>query len=266
MRLCRAPDRDRRHARRSARRRSRVLLRADHLLLRLNLSADIYTLEVELRWAQEARELLAWLAVQEHAVWPSQAGSGSGPAGANARTRLFTRIAGATGEPGERSNTARERARAPKPSRRLNRARCSSRFRGSQSASSAKAAPASSPSTRCRSISQRGQIVGLFGPSGAGKTTLLQIAAGLLDARRRRGPLRRAPPGSAAQGRVEAAAPARDRVYLGQAQSAKAGLEVLEHVEMPLLVDRHDHRGAARRAREALAACEAEHCVGMMLE
>jgi hypothetical protein len=52
--------------------------------------------------------------VQEHAVWPSQAGSGSGPAGANARTRLFTRIAGATGEPGERSNTARERARAPK--------------------------------------------------------------------------------------------------------------------------------------------------------
>jgi DNA-binding PadR family transcriptional regulator len=93
----------------------REFLRVDDLLLRLNLSADIYTLEVELRWAREARELLAWLAVQEHAVWPSQAGNGSGPAGANARTRLFTRIAGATGEQGEHSDPARERARAPKP-------------------------------------------------------------------------------------------------------------------------------------------------------
>ena len=93
----------------------REFLRVDDLLLRLNLSADIYTLEVELRWAQEARELLAWLAEQEHAVWPSQAGNGSGPAGAAARTRLFTRIAVATGEQGEHSDPARERARAPKP-------------------------------------------------------------------------------------------------------------------------------------------------------
>jgi putative ABC transport system ATP-binding protein len=50
------------------------------------------------------------------------------------------------------------------------------------------------------------------------------------------------------------------------AQSAEAGLEVLEHVAMPLLVDGHDHRGAAHRAREALAACEANHCAGMMLD
>lgn len=46
------------------------LLRADHLLLRLNLSADVFQLEGELRWARHAREMLSWLAGRE-AVWPS---------------------------------------------------------------------------------------------------------------------------------------------------------------------------------------------------
>jgi putative ABC transport system ATP-binding protein len=111
---------------------------------------------------------------------------------------------------------------------------------------------------------ERGQIVGVYGPSGGGKTTLLQIAAGLLtpdegevryDGRR----LDQLPAGEWKRlHRQEIAC-----IWTGQ--SAQAGLEVLEHVEMPLLVDRHDHRGAARRAREALAACEAEQCAGMML-
>jgi putative ABC transport system ATP-binding protein len=110
----------------------------------------------------------------------------------------------------------------------------------------------------------RGQIVGVYGSSGAGKTTLLQIAAGLLrpddgkvcyDGRR----LDQLPAGEWKRlHRQEIAC-----VWAGQ--SAKAGLEVLEHIEMPLLVDRHDHRGARRRAREALAACEAEQCAGMMV-
>ncbi len=52
----------------------------------------------------------------------------------------------------------------------------------------------------------------------------------------------------------------------GRAETPPAGLEVLEHVAMPLLVDDRDHRGAARRAREALDACEAEQCAGMTLE
>lgn len=47
------------------------LLRADHLLLRLNLSADVFQLEGELRWARHAREMLSWLAGRD-AVWPSQ--------------------------------------------------------------------------------------------------------------------------------------------------------------------------------------------------
>jgi len=47
-------------------------LRADQLLLRLNLSADVFQLEGELRWARHAREMLSWLASRE-AVWPSAA-------------------------------------------------------------------------------------------------------------------------------------------------------------------------------------------------
>ncbi len=111
---------------------------------------------------------------------------------------------------------------------------------------------------------ERGQIVGVWGPSGAGKTTLLQIAAGLLtpDA----GEVRY-------EGRRLDQLPAgewkrlhrQEIATIWAAQSAQAGLEVLEHVEMPLLLDRHDHRGAARRARQALAACEAEHCARMMV-
>jgi ABC-type lipoprotein export system ATPase subunit len=112
---------------------------------------------------------------------------------------------------------------------------------------------------------ERGQILGIYGPSGAGKTTLLQIAAGLLtpddgeatyDGRR----LDQLPAGEWKRlHRREIAC------IWPPTQSTQAGLEVLEHVAMPLLLDRHDHRGAARRAREALAACEAEQCAGMMV-
>jgi DNA-binding PadR family transcriptional regulator len=45
-------------------------VRADHVLLRLNLSADIFQLEGELRWARHAREMVSWLLTQE-AIWPS---------------------------------------------------------------------------------------------------------------------------------------------------------------------------------------------------
>ena len=100
------------------------LVRADHLLLRLNLSADLLQLEGELRWARHAREMLSWLASRE-AVWPAHgeragadmgvAGSASGGAsagagggadagetdprselrpGEGARRELFTRMAG----------------------------------------------------------------------------------------------------------------------------------------------------------------------------
>jgi putative ABC transport system ATP-binding protein len=111
----------------------------------------------------------------------------------------------------------------------------------------------------------RGQIFGVHGPSGAGKTTLLKIAAGLLapdagevsyDGRR----LDELPAGELMRLRR------REISCVWGAETPQAGLEVLEHVAMPLLVDGRDHRGALRRAREALLACEAEQCAGMMLK
>ena len=45
-------------------------VRADHVLLRLNLSADVFQLEAELRWAAQARETVGWL-LEHEVVWPS---------------------------------------------------------------------------------------------------------------------------------------------------------------------------------------------------
>lgn len=90
------------------------LLRADHLLLRLNLSTDIYSLEVELRWAKEARTLLTWLSEQDRTLWPNGSVADGQKVGASARSQLFTRIARAGSDPEKQPNTARERSPAPK--------------------------------------------------------------------------------------------------------------------------------------------------------
>jgi DNA-binding PadR family transcriptional regulator len=45
-------------------------VRADYVLLRLNLSADIIQLEGELRWARYAHEKVSWLLSRE-AIWPT---------------------------------------------------------------------------------------------------------------------------------------------------------------------------------------------------
>jgi ABC-type lipoprotein export system ATPase subunit len=110
----------------------------------------------------------------------------------------------------------------------------------------------------------RGQIMGIFGPSGSGKTTLLRIAAGLQRPD---------------QGAVTYNGERLDQMSAGErtrfrrreiacvwaTQSWQEQLSVLDHVALPLLVDRCGHRSADRRAREALLACEAEQCVGMEL-
>lgn len=111
---------------------------------------------------------------------------------------------------------------------------------------------------------ERGEIVGVFGPSGCGKTTLLRIAAGLL-----------APDAGAVlyKGEPLDQMPAAERKRLRRreiscvwaAQPVQERLTVLDHVAMPLLVDRRDRRRAASAAREALLACEAGHCAGMEL-
>ena len=111
---------------------------------------------------------------------------------------------------------------------------------------------------------ERGQIAGVFGPSGSGKTTLLRVAAGLT-----------APDSGAVTydgerlDRLSAAERQRYRrreiSCVWAAQPWQERLSVLDHVAVALLVDRRDRRGAERRAREALLACEADHCVGMEL-
>ncbi len=111
---------------------------------------------------------------------------------------------------------------------------------------------------------ERGQIVGIYGPSGAGKTTLLRIAAGL-----------QAPDSGAVfyDGERLDEMPAAERKRhrrreiscVWTAQSWQERLAVLDHVAVALLVDGRDHRSATRRAREALLACEVEHCADMEL-
>lgn len=108
----------------------------------------------------------------------------------------------------------------------------------------------------------RGELVGVFGPSGAGKTTLLRIAAGLLL------------PDSgfvsyAGERFYRMSVSERKRlrrrevacVWNGEERWEK--LRVLDHVMFPLLVDRRERRTAERRAREALLACEADHCAAL---
>jgi DNA-binding PadR family transcriptional regulator len=89
------------------------LLRADRLLLRLNLSTDVFQLEGELRWARQARELLTWLQGSE-AVWPSDSGERQRERG-SARRELFTRMAGSEPAPAPAPPAPAPGGRAPDP-------------------------------------------------------------------------------------------------------------------------------------------------------
>jgi DNA-binding PadR family transcriptional regulator len=77
-------------------------VRADHELLRLNLSADIAQLEAELGWARHARERIGWLLDQD-AIWPSaqqrKAATEQSRQRQNARAELFGRMATSSGKP-----------------------------------------------------------------------------------------------------------------------------------------------------------------------
>jgi putative ABC transport system ATP-binding protein len=108
----------------------------------------------------------------------------------------------------------------------------------------------------------RGQIMGIFGPSGSGKTTLLRIAAGL-----------QAPDSGTVSfdgERLDRMSPA-ERVRFRRREVAcvwapspsQDHMDVLDHVALPLLVDRRDRRMAERLARKALLACEVEQCLAM---
>lgn len=78
-------------------------VRADHVSLRLGLSADIIELEGFLRWLRHAREAVCWLQARE-VIWPSRHGR-SGLVTAverdrdAARAKMFARIAARHLEP-----------------------------------------------------------------------------------------------------------------------------------------------------------------------
>jgi DNA-binding PadR family transcriptional regulator len=70
-------------------------VRADHVLLRLSLSADIFALEAELRWASHAHEMISWLQGRD-AIWSSESEHPDAPvkdARKDARAQLFARMA-----------------------------------------------------------------------------------------------------------------------------------------------------------------------------
>lgn len=111
----------------------------------------------------------------------------------------------------------------------------------------------------------RGQIMGIFGPSGAGKTTLLRIAAGFEM--------------------PDSGVVAYDGEHLGQMSAAQLrrhrrrnvgcvwarepwtpGLSVIEHIELPLLIDGCERRAARRTASKFSLACEVERYANMSLE
>jgi DNA-binding PadR family transcriptional regulator len=71
--------------------------RADRLMLRVNLGADISQLEAELKWTRDARDVVSWLLSQD-VIWPSRAersGTASGKADSyqGARAELFDKMA-----------------------------------------------------------------------------------------------------------------------------------------------------------------------------
>jgi putative ABC transport system ATP-binding protein len=108
----------------------------------------------------------------------------------------------------------------------------------------------------------RGQIMGIFGPSGAGKTTLLRIAAGLET------------PDSGIvtyKGeRMDEMSVAQHRRYrrrevgcVWAGEPWVPGLSVCEHVELPLLIDGCENSAAGRAAHKFLVACEADECADL---
>ena len=85
---------------------------ADEVMLRLGLSADVFALEAELRWAAHALEKVRWLAENE-AVWPAGGQrsdrSAAGLQRARTQTEMFARIAVKPARP-NRDQVSKERS------------------------------------------------------------------------------------------------------------------------------------------------------------
>jgi PadR family transcriptional regulator, regulatory protein AphA len=72
-----------------------IHVRADHVLLRVGLSGDIFQFEAELRWARHAHQAISWL-LERDAVWPGRSGRAEddeAATGDGVREELFGRMA-----------------------------------------------------------------------------------------------------------------------------------------------------------------------------
>jgi DNA-binding PadR family transcriptional regulator len=74
--------------------RDGIHVHAEHMVLRLSLSGDVYQLEAELRWARHAHETVSWL-LEREAVWPERSARSTRgvKASRDAREELFGRMA-----------------------------------------------------------------------------------------------------------------------------------------------------------------------------
>ena len=99
---------------------------------------------------------------------------------------------------------------------------------------------------------RRGEIVAVVGRSGSGKSTLLHLAGGL--AMPQRGEVRiEGSPLSAMGARNRAIARRRQVGFVFQAFHLLPGLDVIDNVSMPLLLDRVSRKEARAKARALLA-------------
>ncbi len=97
------------------------------------------------------------------------------------------------------------------------------------------------------------ELVAIFGPSGSGKTTLLLLAAGLL--RPTAGRVGFGGRDLATMAKHELLSYRRNQLgFVFQDFNLVSGLTAQENVAIPLLLRGTDHRGAHRRALEALGA------------
>ncbi len=100
---------------------------------------------------------------------------------------------------------------------------------------------------------RRGEMLAIMGPSGCGKTTLLNCLSGL-DAPTKGQILLEGRDMASLSGPQRTALRSRRMGFVFQSFNLLPVLTSLENVELPLLVQGVDPRGARRRATEALAA------------
>ena len=105
----------------------------------------------------------------------------------------------------------------------------------------------------------RGDFIGILGPGGAGKTTLLKLAAGLESPDTGSVTYQGKPLNDMKSSEIRRFR-RREVGCVWGSSYLNPGLNVLDNVALPLLLDGCEHRSAESRAREQLVEVGVEHC------